>query len=80
MPSKLGVYAVFDWPGWAWGNEFLRRGEPDAVAAVSGPDCVRLLTVLIRKERFAEGTWIWSAETGMLQALLHRILDVYRGR
>ncbi|WP_221929102.1 DUF6508 domain-containing protein [Propioniciclava tarda] len=52
-----------------------RDGRPTAGGA--GPDCLRLIATLTRKERFNEGTWIWAAESGLLQALLRRLLDLY---
>ena len=40
------------------------------------PGCLRLIATLTRKERFNEGTWIWAAHSGLLQALLRRLLDL----
>ena len=67
------VIAGFDWGTWsqtAGAQRFLR--DPGAVRAATVADMEGLLTTLIRKERFAEGTLAWAHETGLLRVIAER--------
>ena len=69
-----GLIDHFDWPTWMSGpgQQFTTQ---DGLAHASLHDCRRILTVIIREERFCEGSFISHAEDGFLAALLNRFAD-----
>ena len=63
----------FDWPVWAASPEGQALLEnPVAVQSASAEDLGRLLTTLIRSERFGEGTLESAFRRGMLTAIVRR--------
>lgn len=63
----------FDWPAWAGTNEFQRLSQdPSAIAAATPDDLARLLTVLVRSERFGDGQLAAAFESGLLTRILRR--------
>lgn len=63
----------FDWPAWTHTREgtnlrtkrqSLKRASPEQVA--------KLLTCLVRQNRFCEGTWSDALRTGLLAAIAER--------
>ena len=68
------VLADFDWPEWMGTAEARRlRDDRTALALASIEQVARLLTVLIRQDRFVEGTLAEAFETGLLTAILRRV-------
>lgn len=67
------VRADFSWPEWSHTPEAARlRAEPDAIVDAEAGDLAKLLTMLIRGERFCDGTLAQAFETGLLQRILDR--------
>ena len=63
----------FDWPAWAATDEFQRLSrDPAAVAAATPDQLARLLTVLVRSERFGDGNLAGAFESGLLVGILRR--------
>ncbi|MBM4409543.1 MAG: hypothetical protein FJ038_13330 [Chloroflexi bacterium] len=63
----------FDWPAWAATDEFQRLSrDPGALAAATPDDLARLLTVLVRSERFGDGQLAAAIESGLLARILRR--------
>lgn len=72
MYANGWVYS-FDWMAWAGtrtGSSML--GDPDRVARAAAADLARLLTTIIRGDRFAEGSIRQAFESGMLAAIASR--------
>lgn len=68
-----GWITPFDWPAWANSPEGQRLlHDPAAVASASADDLGKLLTSLVRGNRFSEGTLAWAHESGLLVAILRR--------
>src|SRR5262249_26264047 len=65
----LGLIVTFPWREWD-GVERYRHGRQAAEAPVT--DVVRLLSAIVRADRFTEGTRAPSIETGVFGALLDR--------
>lgn len=67
------VIAGFDWMTWL-GTEEGRalRDRPDAVAAATPDQLARLLTAIIRSDRFVEGSIAGAYESGLLTRIAHR--------
>ncbi len=67
---EMGLVVPFDWPAW-WADSPLH----DAFSAeVSPADAVRLITVILRADRFDEGEFGRRISDGSLPALLDRLL------
>ncbi len=73
LRDLAGWVTPFDWPTWATGevgHSLLR--DPDAVASASADNLGKLLTSVVRGDRFSEGTLAWAYESGLLTAILRR--------
>ena len=62
----------FDWSGWEAGWAVVQGSAPAALANCTAQECAQYLTLLVRAERFTEGTLARSFENGLMQALLRR--------
>ena len=70
-----GLIVQFDWP--AWGETAKRYFDhPDRLVAASLEDCLKLLTVLVRADRFNEGLLGSMIERGQVATVLKRIRDI----
>lgn len=69
---ETGFIDFFDWPTWidGPGQAF---STSDGLMGASLLDCQRILTVIIRQDRFCEGSLISLAKNGFLAALLDRL-------
>ena len=73
LADARALVTPFDWPSWAAsaaGRALL--DDPTAVASASSDDLGRLLTTLIRSERFGDGTLESAFKRGMLTAIVRR--------
>jgi Family of unknown function (DUF6508) len=66
----------FDWPAWLRTPEGDRLRDPAAVAAASQADLGRLLTAILRSDRFTEGSLAGAFESGLLTAILRRAKEL----
>lgn len=67
------VLSDFDWLAWVGTPEARRLQEDRGALAQATPDRIaRLLTVLLRRDRFAEGTLAGACRSGLLTAVLRR--------
>ena len=63
----------FDWPEWAQTDEFKDLfSKPEALAKASADQLAKLLTALVRKERFCEGTMASASAEGVLVSITQR--------
>ena len=63
----------FDWPEWAQTDEFKDLfSKPEALAKASADQLAMLLTALLRKERFCEGTMASACSDGLLAGITQR--------
>ena len=63
----------YDWPNWMESDEAIHlRNAPAAIAAATPGQLGRLLTALIRQDRFVEGALGGAYESGLLVAILRR--------
>jgi hypothetical protein len=68
-----GWLTPFDWPAWLESPEGAALAEdPAAVAGASVEDLQRLLTAIVRSERFGEGSIAGAYESGLLTAIVRR--------
>jgi hypothetical protein len=67
------VTPAVNWMRWMETEEGVRfRGDPSAVDTATPEQLERLLTALIRSDRFTEGTLAWAFESGMLARIARR--------
>jgi Family of unknown function (DUF6508) len=72
------VLAHFDWPIWKDTSEAMKLNNPDAIARVTPDQIAKLLTVLVRQERFCAGSLAASFKRGLLGAILCRAMALAR--
>lgn len=71
--ARAGWVQPFDWMAWAAspaGQAFI--ADPRRVAAADADDLQRLLTSIVRGDRFIEGNIAGAFESGMLVAIVRR--------
>jgi hypothetical protein len=62
-----------NWPEWAQTPEAIRlRDEPDAIKQATEDQLARLLTVVVRADRFAEGELLAAFESGLIEKIVRR--------
>jgi hypothetical protein len=67
------VTAGFDWSAWTRTPEFeALRSEPEAIEQATAEQIERLLTTLVRADRFSEGTLLAAWESGLLLRVVKR--------
>ena len=63
----------FDWPSWKDTPEALGlRDDPKVLKQATSVQLAKLLTVLIRQDRFVEGALAGAYNSGLLTAVLRR--------
>lgn len=65
--------AGFDWRAWEPGWQAVQRDDQAALANCTPQECLRYLTLLVRAERFTEGTLARAFERGQMQTLLRKV-------
>jgi hypothetical protein len=75
--SASGWVVDFDWMTWAASPEGTRMlADRSLVARASATDLARLLTVVIRGDRFSEGELAGAYEAGLLGAIVRRAAEL----
>ncbi|MBA2381848.1 MAG: hypothetical protein H0V73_07030 [Chloroflexi bacterium] len=65
--------SVFDWCSWLDEPEGRRlRDDPDAIATATADQLSRLLTAIVRSDRFSEGSIAGAFESGLLARIGRR--------
>jgi uncharacterized protein DUF6508 len=63
----------FDWMTWLGTEEGeALRDRPEALAAASADDLSRLITAIVRSDRFVEGSKVGAFESGLLARIAQR--------
>ena len=63
----------FDWQAWLETDEGRRLSSDPAAVADAGVECLaRLLTALVRAQRFNDASWEGAHESGLLVAVMRR--------
>ena len=71
---KSGWIQPFDWGKWMRTDEAIRlRDDRKALEEATPEQLSRILTVLVRQDRFVEGSLAGAFEAGMLTRILRRI-------
>jgi hypothetical protein len=67
----------FSWVEWKDSREATSlRDDPNAIAAASLDQLSKLITVIVRQDRFAEGTLANAFETGLITRILSRLATI----
>ena len=68
------VQMDFDWPQWFQSREALMLRDDEAtLARASAEQIAKLLTVIIRKDRFCEGELLAAFESGLILRIVRRV-------
>lgn len=79
--ASAGWVRDFDWMAWsATPRARLLIGDPTAVQTADAEDLSRLITTIIRGDRFREGAIADSFESGLLTAIAKRAQALYKPR
>jgi hypothetical protein len=71
--GRLGFVVPFDWMAWLAGPDGRAyREDRSRVASAPAADLVRLLTSIVRGDRFSEGELLGAFESGLLAAVARR--------
>ena len=72
--GRSGLLQIdFAWPDWAGTPEAIAlRTDRDVLAAATPDQLGKLLTMLIREDRFSEGALAESFESGLIEAIARR--------
>jgi uncharacterized protein DUF6508 len=71
--ASNGWVRPFDWMRWVETDEAMALRDDRAKLANATPDQLqRLLTAVIRADRFSEGSLAWAFETGLVAAIARR--------
>lgn len=63
----------FDWSGWLAGDEGrAMRDDPAAIASATPDQLARLVTAIVRSDRFVEGSIAGAFESGLLARISRR--------
>ncbi len=67
----------FSWTDWETTTEAVRlRDEPDFLAEANTDQIAKLLTVIVRKDRFVEGELLSAYESGLLNRIISRAISI----
>lgn len=68
------LVVAFNWAKWDEGKAMFRVAEPDRFKNITLEDTVKLLTAIMRNDRFNDGAWARLFESGDAAKLLCRLL------
>jgi len=71
---KRGVILEFDWPHWKLGKKLYRN--VGLIALATSTDCLKLITLCVRNDRFSEGFLLSALKSGVIAACLKRLREV----
>lgn len=72
LAHELGLIVDFDWPNWEEGTELLLNTDMD-FGILDAVTLCKLLTVIIRSDRFVEGNLVASFENGTVQKIIRAL-------
>lgn len=75
--ARAGWVVPFDWMAWVGSPEGRRFiSDPGLIAHATAADLSKLLTAIIRGDRFSEGEIAGAYESGMLGAIVRRAAEL----
>jgi Family of unknown function (DUF6508) len=74
--TTLVVDPAVDWPAWASTEEAQRLRDAAALAGATPEQLVKLMTWIVRSDRFSEGSIAGAYESGVLRAIISRAADL----
>lgn len=72
---ERSLIVEFDWSSWKRGEKLFTK--PSLIAGAPVADCLKLLTLCVRKERFCDGFLAEALESGVITACLKRLRDLF---
>jgi hypothetical protein len=74
--SRLGFVRPFDWMTWIATPEAAALMTADGTRRATADDISKLLTTLVRRDRFVEGTLDFAFESGLMLRILERAKEL----
>lgn len=71
-----GAIVVFDWASWAHSTGARLADDPGALARADIDDLRRLLTAIVRQDRFSEGSLLGAFDSGLIVRILERVAEL----
>ena len=68
---QTGFQVVYDWPGWDEGREII--SDPEKIAKSDLLTLRKLMTALVRSDRFVEGAFMSAIADGKIGLLLRQL-------
>jgi hypothetical protein len=65
----------FDWGSWDEGRQFLKSENPD-YGSTDEVFCYKLITAIIRNDRFFEGALQANLENGTIHRIIERLIEL----
>lgn len=78
--SSHDLVVTFDWPHWQEGRDWYRSAGDREYGALDVSTALKLLTVVIRADRFSEGTLVRAFESGDVPRILDRLVEIREAR
>jgi hypothetical protein len=72
------VLRNLNWPDWAQTEEAISLLQDEALARATPEQLYRLLTVVIRQDRFVEGALLNAFESGLILRIVRRAADIVK--
>lgn len=73
------LIVVFEWGAWQEGRDWYRSADAGKYAALDVPTALKLLTAVIRNDRFNEGALVSAFESGDFPKILNRMVAIREG-
>lgn len=73
------LVAQFDWGHWDEGREFFADRNPDKYDQVNQEFALKLITAVIRNDRFCTGVLCGTFESGDMQNILAKLIELDSG-
>lgn len=68
----------FDWSAWDEGREWYKNDDDSKYKALDIPTALKLLTAVIRNNRFSDGALVGAFESGDFPKIINRLVELRR--
>jgi len=69
----------FDWASWQEGRDFFTLDDPDKYSHLNTETTLKLITAILRNDRFNDGALASSFESGDMQKLIEQLISFRKG-
>jgi hypothetical protein len=72
---ERNLMVLFDWGKWKRGETLFNK--PSQIASATAEDCLKLITLCVRQDRFNDGFLAQALESGVIVACLKRLRELH---